>query len=56
MYLEFFLQLGPKLLHPRGQHQPGGQRGGASQQHGVGAIEELVAKELIILPALLNLP
>lgn len=54
-YLEFFLQLSLKLLHPRGQYQSGGQRGGASQKHGVGAIEELVAKEFIFLPTLVNL-
>lgn len=54
-YLEFFLQLRLKLLCPRGQYQSGGQRGGASQQHGVGAIEKLVAKELIFLPTPVNL-
>lgn len=54
-YLEFSVQLGLELLCPRGQYQPGGQRGAASQQHGVGTIEELVAKKLIVLPAAVNL-
>lgn len=54
-YLEFFFQLRLELLCPRGQYQPGGQRGRASQQHGVGTIEELVAKKLIVLPAPVNL-
>lgn len=54
-YLELSLQLGPQCLHLRGQREPGGQGGGASQQHGVGAIEELVAKKLIVLPALVDL-
>lgn len=54
-YLEFFLQLSLKLLCPRGQYQSGGQRGGASQQHGVGAVQELVTKEVVILPTPVNL-
>lgn len=53
-YLELLLQLDLELLHARGQHKPGGQAGGVSQQHGVGAIEELVAEKFIVLPALVN--
>lgn len=43
-HLELLLQLGLQLPHPWRKLQAGRKVNGASQQHGVGAIEKLVPK------------